>query len=157
MKPKASNPHINSNGTVEVKFPKRYFESVPRKLVNEMEASARLAAAACFASADSKSLLARAGASMRPSRDGPANVHGGASGGGPANVHGGSSGGGPANVHGVGPSNKSADTSNDLGAGCAGRENCQKDDNVLQSKGQWDLIVCTHITLNLVQSRLYEG
>jgi hypothetical protein len=145
MKPKASNPHINSNGTVEVKFPKRYFESVPRKLVNEMEASARLAAAACFASADSKSLLARAGASMRPSRDGPANVHGG------------SSGGGPANVHGVGPSNKSADTSNDLGAGCAGRENCQKDDNVLQSKGQWDLIVCTHITLNLVQSRLYEG
>jgi hypothetical protein len=145
MKPKASNPHINSNGTVEAKFPKRYFESVPRKLVNEMEASARLAAAACFASADSKSLLARAGASMRPSRDGPANVHGG------------SSGGGPANVHGVGPSNKSADTSNDLGAGCAGRENCQKDDNVLQSKGQWDLIVCTHITLNLVQSRLYEG
>lgn len=145
MKPKASNPHINSNGTVEVKFPKRYFESVPRKLVNEMEASARLAAAACFASADSKSLLARAGASMRPSRDGPANMHGGAS------------GGGPANVHGVGPSNKSADTSNDLGAGCAGRENCQKDDNVLQSKGQWDLIVCTHITLNLVQSRLYEG
>ena len=130
MKPKASNPHINSNGTVEVKFPKRYFESVPRKLVNEMEASARLAAAACFASADSKSLLARAGASMRPSRDGPANVHG------------------------VGPSNKSADTSFDLGAGCAGRENCQKDDNVLQSKGQWDLIVCTHITLNLVQSTL---
>jgi hypothetical protein len=132
MKPKASNPHINSNGTVEVKFPKRYFESVPRKLVNEMEASARLAAAACFASADSKSLLARAGASMRPSRDGPANMHGGAS------------GGGPANVHGVGPSNKSADTSFDLGAGCAGRENCQKDDNVLQSKGQWDLIVCTY-------------
>ena len=33
-------------------FPKRYFESVPRKLVNEMEASARLAAA-CFAAAAS--------------------------------------------------------------------------------------------------------
>ena len=83
-----------------------------------MEASARLAAAACFASADSKRLLARAGAtaSSGPLRDGPSSSSSSFK-------------------------SQSADSSFGLGVGCAGREKCQKEEKVLQSKGQWDLIV----------------
>ena len=93
--------------------PKRFFESVPRRLVHEMEASARLAAA-CFASADaSKAEKAAAVATQQPlCTEGPCCA------------------------------TAAADSTTSLGLGVkrAGQSECQVENDVRRHKGQCDPI-----------------
>lgn len=121
-KDKLVSNNINNNNNVtkiigkfgEDRQPKRYFESVPRRLVHEMEASARLAAA-CFASADASKASKAAPPPLlqplRPCTEGPCCA-------------------------------TAADSTTSLGLGAkrAGQSDCQVENDVRRHKGQWDQI-----------------